>query len=398
MMAWLIAAERIGVLAPPAENQGPWFTHKYDQEWNLNGELPLVQMLKDLPSRVRQDGPLAPQWEERPITPEKLGRDWDFRLNFLGAGVKLEAVGGPEGDEVSGPYWELVKASWLNLEEARGSSQVLVKALDADGNPIENAEFSVGRIDAQDPVRTKGPVDQYWGNYAMYGLLGTYSVEMTEGGYPSDRVTGVGLGTEEVPDAWASTAFHFTFRLMGESGDVAADEETGSTIEESPGDLMEEETDVAVEPVDPPTADGAPPVEEVASPVVDEVEVEGEESPVEEEGAMPVVDTAPVEEVGHPEGITEGEELPSEPTTHEELDPKSLHHALFEAAQPHIIPLNPDAAFYKYARQHDLGERLTREYYLEHEGVEYAYQVYEKGLVYAPVGHWDQVTHVEREN
>jgi hypothetical protein len=87
---------------------------------------------------------------------------------------------------------------------------------------------------------------------------------------------------------------------------------------------------------------------------------------------------------------------PSGPTEAERT--AALHQTLFEAAQPHIIPLNPDAAFYRYGRQHDLGERLSAEFDFEHEGVMYRAQTFEKGIVYAPVGHWDQVTHVEREN
>jgi hypothetical protein len=218
VMPWLIAAQRIGVQAPPAENQGPWFTHKYDEEWGLEGELPLVHMLKQIPSAVRQDGPIPQQWR-RPPTPDKLGRDWDFRLNYLGAGIKLQPAIDPRGGPVSGLYWRLVKARWLDKQESAGGSYILVKVLDLDGSPLENASFLVSRADAQDLVTTKGPIDDYWGNYTMYGLLGTYAVEMTEGGHPSERVTGVGLGTEEVPGAWTSTSFRFTFQLAEAAGD-----------------------------------------------------------------------------------------------------------------------------------------------------------------------------------
>ena len=116
----------------------------------------------------------------------------------------------------AGPRWKLVEAKWLNEAEARGASQIFVKALDKDGNPLENAAFAVARPGAEDPVVTKGPIDDYWGNYTMYGMLGTYTVRMTEGGHPSEQVVGVGLGTEEVPNGWANTAFRFTFQLVEE--------------------------------------------------------------------------------------------------------------------------------------------------------------------------------------
>ena len=217
-MPWLIAAQSMGLGAPPAENQGPWFTHKYDEEWGLNGELPLVQMLKDLPTRVRQAGPVPLQWE-KPPTPDKLGCDWDIRLNYLGDGVKLEPA---TILATGGLTWKLVEAKWLNEKESGGGRYILVRALGTDGQPLENVAFAVDRPGARDLVRTKGPLDGFWGNYALYGLLGTYTVEMAEGGHPSERVTGVGMGTEEVPNAWNNTSFRFTFQLVEEGGAAAA--------------------------------------------------------------------------------------------------------------------------------------------------------------------------------
>ena len=304
MMAWLIAAERIGVLAPPAENQGPWFTHKYDEEWGLKGELPLVQMLKDLlPSHVRQDGPLPPQWQ-KPLVSDKLGDNWDYRLNYLGEGIKLETAVDSQ-EPVTSSRWELVEARWLNEEEARGASQIFVKALDMDGNPLENAAFAVARPDAEDPVVTKGPIDGYWGNYTMYGLLGTYTVRMTEGGHISDRVSGVGLGSEEVPNAWTNTAFRFTFQLVAGGEDTDEEEEEETT---------------------------------------------------------------------------------------------TLRQALIEAAQVHLSARSPRGKFYRYARAHNLGARRTGDFTFEHSDIRYTAQLFEKGIVYAPVGKWDQVTHIEYEN
>ncbi len=337
-MPWLIAAQRIGVQAPPAENQGPWFTHKYDQEWGLAGELPLVQMLRDLPSTVRQDGPIARPWD-KPPSPDKLGRDWDYRLNYLGKGVKLEPASAPLGGSVSGPYWKLVEARWLDPEESGGASHIFAKALDTDGNPLENAAFIVSRPDAQDLVRTKGSVDSFWGNYTMYGLLGTYAVEMSEGGHASERVTGVGLGTEEVPGAWTSTAFRFTFQLVeDEGGEVGAFEGT-------------------------------------------------EESLVPAEAGQPR--TPP--ETGRP-GLP-----PAEAQAAERARLLRLQHSLLEAAQTHLAGLSPRGKYYRYARKHALGKRQSNDFTFEHKGTRYTAQVFEKGIVYAPVGEWDQLTHISRE-
>jgi hypothetical protein len=259
------------------------------------------------------------QWD-KPPTPDKLGRDWDYRLNYLGEGIKLEPVTDPQGGPVHGPYWKLVEAKWWDDQEAGGASQVFVKALDAQGNPLENVAFVVIRPDAQDSVRTKGSIDGFWGNYTMYGLLGTYIVEMTEGSHPSERVTGVGLGTEEVPDAWINTAFRFTFQLT-----------------EADAGRVEVPTDV------------------------------GEATPG-------------------------GEEIPV-PTGEE-----ALHRALHKAARAHLAARSPRGKFYRYARKHDLGRRRSQDFSFEHKGTKYTAQVFQRGIIYAPVGQWDQVTHAERED
>lgn len=91
---------------------------------------------------------------------------------------------------------------------------------------------------------------------------------------------------------------------------------------------------------------------------------------------------------------------PPGPTPDEPSQPPdiSLEEALRAAGQPLIIPLNRDAMLYKFARRHDLGERLSPEYTLTHDGTPYRAQVYERGIVYAPMGRWDEVAFIPREN
>jgi hypothetical protein len=76
----------------------------------------------------------------------------------------------------------------------------------------------------------------------------------------------------------------------------------------------------------------------------------------------------------------------------------SLEETIKLVGQPLIIPLNPDAMFYRVAQDKDLGERLTREYDLEHEGKIYRAQIYEKGIIYAPVGEWHKTDVIPRIN
>lgn len=59
------------------------------------------------------------------------------------------------------------------------------------------------------------------------------------------------------------------------------------------------------------------------------------------------------------------------------------------------IAYNPDAALPRYARQHGLGAPLTGETDVEFEGTAYRLQGFVGGVVFAPVGEWDQISHVE---
>lgn len=76
----------------------------------------------------------------------------------------------------------------------------------------------------------------------------------------------------------------------------------------------------------------------------------------------------------------------------------ALEAAIVTAGQGLIIPLNPDAMFYKMAQQLGLGERLSGEYDLLHGGISYRAQVYEHGVVYAPAGQWTQYKVIPRKN
>lgn len=81
-----------------------------------------------------------------------------------------------------------------------------------------------------------------------------------------------------------------------------------------------------------------------------------------------------------------------------EAPPLSLEETISLVGQPKIIPLNPDAMFYKVAKQKNLGERLSKEYDAEYVGKTYRAQMYERGIVYAEVGDWGNVKIIPRTN
>lgn len=76
----------------------------------------------------------------------------------------------------------------------------------------------------------------------------------------------------------------------------------------------------------------------------------------------------------------------------------TLGQVIAEAGQDLIIPLNREAMFYKQAAELELGERLSAEFDLRYSGKSYRAQVYERGILYAEIGDWDNVQVIEREN
>ena len=235
-MPWLIAAYRINVWATPAEAQGPWFTHQYDRDFGLKGELPLVQMLKDTPPRVRQNGPVPSksskgiEWAKTDHELE-LGDKWDHRFKYLGIDLHRVQPTNPGG--LTNPYWKIVQAAWQDEDEVECPGYVFVRVLDQAGNPIESATVTIARAGSAssagsqpssprsqpgaypmaDQVKTKGAVDNYRADYAMRASLGTYSVFADHAGYPSEVITGLGLGLEDDLDLWTRTSFTLTFQL-----------------------------------------------------------------------------------------------------------------------------------------------------------------------------------------
>jgi len=55
------------------------------------------------------------------------------------------------------------------------------------------------------------------------------------------------------------------------------------------------------------------------------------------------------------------------------------------------IPFNPEAAFSKHAREHELGTPQTDEFDFSYKGVNYRGQGFSQGIVYAKVGDWANI-------
>lgn len=146
-------------------------------------------------------GSLAPRV---PATPD----EWDSRLDDLG--VYLEECDPPEGTW----YWRLVSARYEDEQQAAGTHHVFFRTLDENGTPLEGQKvFQAWPTDAPTNTawaETKGPIDDYWGNLALFGGWCPFWPEGGHGPYGayvdgvSDAVWGMGLPCNR----------HVSFRLV----------------------------------------------------------------------------------------------------------------------------------------------------------------------------------------
>lgn len=376
-MSWLVASNRIGHYSPVWEAQGPWFTNSFDRQFGLSGQLPVVDMVKRMPSTSRRDEPAPPVWEG--LKDENaVGRDWDFRLRYLGKGeVQLKPV-----SDTTTPYWRLVSARWRDLKESQGNRHIFVKILDKEGQPLADADFRVSN-GGVGLVKTKAAIDNYLGNYPMYGAVGSYTVDVVQDGCPSDQIAGVGLGTLEAPYDLASTSFVLTFQLWEPGRDPFAEREPLESL------LLE-----TMQPLTIPLNKEAlfwkyAHENGLGERLTAEYEClfEGERyrAQVYDKGIV-YVRVGEWDETAHVARDDQGHPLESTP----------FAEALAEAGYPLIIPLNREAMFWKYASEHNLGERLTREYDVLYLNRAFRAQGYEKGVVYSPVGEWGDVRLIEQ--
>lgn len=94
-------------------------------------------------------------------------------------------------------YWRVVRGQFQDWNEGGGDHSIYVDVLDEGGNRIAQGEGSeIGLINwgEQDTLKWGAkPANEYPMNYPMYGGLGAYSIWITFGGLPSERVYGMGL-------------------------------------------------------------------------------------------------------------------------------------------------------------------------------------------------------------
>lgn len=132
---------------------------------------------------------------------------WDGRLDAMG--VRIAGVDVPAGQ----PYWRIVEVKWANEEESQGRHHIYVELLDENGSRLIGQPVIISWPGGEEKLTTEDkPAPEYACNFPMYAVLGTYSVRA--GGLPSETLTGMGMGTPELPAWKIHTSFFIKFQRV----------------------------------------------------------------------------------------------------------------------------------------------------------------------------------------
>jgi hypothetical protein len=129
--------------------------------------------------------------------------EWDPRLDALG--VKLVRAQPAAGETC----YRLVKAKWLNEAEAQGQHHIFVDVLDEEGRRIIGQQVIVSNGGQTVLVTEDKPPPELSCNMPMFAVLGSYRCQVDG---VSDAVTGLGMGSAELPTFKLHTSFQLTFQ------------------------------------------------------------------------------------------------------------------------------------------------------------------------------------------
>lgn len=135
-------------------------------------------------------------------------REIDARATARGVNI-----GTPANLQPGQKYWFVRSIRWYDEKESQGRHHIYVEALDADGKPI-SAPFSVSWPNGSAGGQTNGRSGFDAGNFPMSKSLNEFSVVMAGGGYPSERVTGIGMGADGNSGIHTSTSVVFQLATM----------------------------------------------------------------------------------------------------------------------------------------------------------------------------------------
>ncbi len=137
--------------------------------------------------------PLPPTATPVPPTPTPMPISWEGDFASLGGAIGVVPANVQPGQS----YWRVTRIVYQNPQQSGNDHTIYVDVLDEGGARLglpEGAEVGVVANGGQVALRWGAkPANEYPINSPMYGGLGSYSVWITVGGLPSDKVTGMGM-------------------------------------------------------------------------------------------------------------------------------------------------------------------------------------------------------------
>lgn len=139
------------------------------------------------------DAPSTPSTPPSTPSPTPLptpSREWDPRLTARGVAIETPLLNA--GDV----YLRVVRGVWLDEQQAQGRHHIFADVRDADGARIVGQRLAVVWPTGGAAIVTEAKPGEEWSaNYPMSPSRNEFAIQPV-GGYPAERVTGIGMGAE----------------------------------------------------------------------------------------------------------------------------------------------------------------------------------------------------------
>jgi hypothetical protein len=150
--------------------------------------------------------PAAPPSAPAPV-PNEPGRTIDPVFSQLGGTIIPANVAPGQA------YWRVISIEWHDEAESGGRHAIQFNTIDEGGGRVVGTPLTVWWGDGSANIVMEAKDGEPWGaNFPMYKDGPAYSVKVE--GLPSDTITGMGLGTPEVPWRTIHTEYLITFQRV----------------------------------------------------------------------------------------------------------------------------------------------------------------------------------------
>jgi hypothetical protein len=220
-MPWIIAVKAVGYWQDYFEEQGPWYTDKFNYDFeNCKGQLPLVDMMTKAVWQDRADGPLPAHWQGIGNGENGGIKMWfdEYKEHYLAEGPLNDAgeydvivdVLSPEKEEL---YYQCMGVVHLPGHLNAGKHNIYVDLVDEDGKRIMNSYVEWGwlgmRVD-----ETPGPIviDKPSNEISSVPMHWGQTIWLEPAGFRTDIVQG--MNTAHPDEDEGNTIGHHSFYVL----------------------------------------------------------------------------------------------------------------------------------------------------------------------------------------